>query len=240
MSNSHANLDALLAEWVAGMSLDTIEKTHHVSDVPLRKYAKAKLGDDEYKRLCRQHQSKAWFEDGHPTYNTQAPPTAYKRGVLSGNARKTVQPVGTIMVRYYDRRRKIKGGRPCKHLMGRRYIKIGAIRNGGERNWMPMSQYNWEREHGPVPEGKSLYFRDGNTMHDDCENLMLLTHAEWLAWLREHRPEIDKKRLAAMRRALQENAEIRRRIKAAKAETRRWLRMQSRLEENDDFGMEAA
>ena len=38
----------------------------------------------------------------------------------------------------------------------------------------------WEQAHGPVPDGYVVIFRDGNKLHIDLSNLMLVTRAELL------------------------------------------------------------
>ncbi len=38
----------------------------------------------------------------------------------------------------------------------------------------------WEQAHGPVPDGQVIAFRDGNKLHCEIENLMLVTRSELL------------------------------------------------------------
>jgi HNH endonuclease len=46
--------------------------------------------------------------------------------------------------------------------------------------------YLWEREHGPVPEGFVVAFKDGNKLHCEPENLMLISRAELLVLNAHH------------------------------------------------------
>lgn len=52
-----------------------------------------------------------------------------------------------------------KRGTPYK------FIRIGLAK------WIPLSVYEWEKHHGPVPKGSVVRFRSDDTMNCDIENL---------------------------------------------------------------------
>lgn len=41
--------------------------------------------------------------------------------------------------------------------------------------WMPLHRHIWEAANGPIPKGKKLVFKDGDTMNCDLSNLELLS-----------------------------------------------------------------
>jgi len=58
--------------------------------------------------------------------------------------------------------------------------KVAAEPGAYETNWKRLHILNWEREHGPVPDGYMLTFRDGDRRNVDLDNLELITNAECL------------------------------------------------------------
>ncbi len=47
--------------------------------------------------------------------------------------------------------------------------------------WIPLHTRNWELANGPIPKGYCLWFKDGDTMNCELENLELITRAENLS-----------------------------------------------------------
>ncbi len=83
-------------------------------------------------------------------------PTQFKKG----NQPLNTLPVGTVTVDSYG----------CKK------IKLG------EPNvWQFLHRHVYEAEHGPIPKGHALIFRDGNKLNCALDNLQLLTRAELMA-----------------------------------------------------------
>ncbi|GEL67231.1 HNH endonuclease signature motif containing protein [Marinilactibacillus psychrotolerans] len=52
--------------------------------------------------------------------------------------------------------------------------------------WKLKHKILWEKENGPVPNGKILTFLDGNKLNIDLDNLKLVTRAEHLAMTRQN------------------------------------------------------
>jgi hypothetical protein len=44
--------------------------------------------------------------------------------------------------------------------------------------WIALHTYNWEKINGKVPEGHCLWFKDGNSLNPDPDNMELITRAE--------------------------------------------------------------
>lgn len=44
--------------------------------------------------------------------------------------------------------------------------------------WKFLHIYNWEKEHGPMPAGKTILFLDGNSLNCDIENLRIISRAD--------------------------------------------------------------
>lgn len=45
-------------------------------------------------------------------------------------------------------------------------------------NWKMLHIHQWEQEHGPVPKGKIVVFKDKNPMHTNLANYELITRKE--------------------------------------------------------------
>lgn len=84
--------------------------------------------------------------------------TMFKKGALPANA---------IGVKDGDiRLRKDKSGRVYKYIR----LSLGK--------WIPLHQYNWEKESGKLSKGHCLWFRNGDTMNCEVSNLEVITRAE--------------------------------------------------------------
>ena len=63
---------------------------------------------------------------------------------------------------------------------GYRKVKVSEGGKPGESrfNWKYVHVLEWEKHHGPVPDGHAVCFRDGDKSNCDIDNLVLLTRAE--------------------------------------------------------------
>lgn len=91
--------------------------------------------------------------------------TSFQKGHLPHN---TVNAPGTIRIRSYGTGRKGQVRRNYKI----QYIQIGLA------DWKPLHRYNWEQKYGPIPKDKILWFKDGNFLNADVENLELITRKD--------------------------------------------------------------
>lgn len=98
----------------------------------------------------------------------QDPLSAVRLGHQKG-VFKTVLPVGSIVIRR-------ETGTDKRHQFQVRYIKVRM--DGPPRfRWMQYSRWWWEKNRGPVPTGRIVVRKDGDTLNDDPDNLILGTAA---------------------------------------------------------------
>jgi len=64
---------------------------------------------------------------------------------------------------------------------GYKYIRVS------ESNWQPLHRHVWEKEHGPIPEGLNLVFKDQDRMNCQLSNLELIDNAELMSRNTIHR-----------------------------------------------------
>lgn len=104
------------------------------------------------------------FEKGHVSHNKG------KKGYCAPGAEKGHFKKGNIPLN----RREIGDERVSKD--GYIYVKI---QDGHKNNnWKMKHVINWEKEHGPVPEGHCLIFLDGDKENCEISNLELISRAE--------------------------------------------------------------
>jgi len=67
-----------------------------------------------------------------------------------------------------------------------KYIRLS------EGHWKELHRYNWEKEHGPIPKGFNIVFRDGDSLNCSIENLEIVSNAELMRRNTIHRypPEV--------------------------------------------------
>ena len=61
------------------------------------------------------------------------------------------------------------------------WVKVSEERhtgNGSKVNWKPKQKVLYEAEHGPLPEGMIVTFRDGDNRNFDSDNLLAVTRPE--------------------------------------------------------------
>ncbi|MFR4083903.1 HNH endonuclease signature motif containing protein, partial [Faecalibacillus intestinalis] len=74
-------------------------------------------------------------------------------------------------------------GAERKRSDGYIYVKVSderGVKYSHLINWKPKHILLWEKEYGPIPEGKSLLFLDGNKENVTLDNLALITKAQRL------------------------------------------------------------
>lgn len=57
-------------------------------------------------------------------------------------------------------------------------VKISDERFGGKDNWRMKHRLVWEKENGPIPEGHSVIFGDGDKRNFDIDNLICITKGQ--------------------------------------------------------------
>ena len=115
-----------------------------------------------------------------------SPATEFQRGTIRAGAARRYKPIGSICVNIGRRRvgrGRIRRGKPV------RKIKVKDCGRPNER-WIPYARYLWEKEHGPVPPGYYVAHKDGDSMNDALENLVLVNHREHSKLLLDLRPDI--------------------------------------------------
>ncbi len=115
------------------------------------------------------------FKPGHHSR------TEYKPGQIRGSAARRYAPVGTIRL-WTSRTR--QGRVPRYYVM-----KVDDEPNAAARNWKALAIVNWEKAHGPLPEGWSVIHKDGNNLNDQLENLQAIPRSERLRHARSLKPK---------------------------------------------------
>lgn len=146
----------------------------------------SRITKEQYRQIAIQHLSRGnkltCFKKGHKAWNKNAkgmhlsPATEFKKGHLPANHRE----VGTILV--------------CKGKNGKHYrrIKISG-RDQGKHRWISYAQYLWEKENGPIPDGKLVAHTNGAPMDDRPENLILVDRGGLINLMRKNNPGHRKK-----------------------------------------------
>ena len=97
------------------------------------------------------------------------------------------QPLGTVKVAPNGTRR------------DRFHREIKVSNEKGGKCWKHYARWWWETHRGPVPAGKLVLHRDGNTMNDDPSNFVLGTHADQAFINHDADPEMSERNYRAMR-----------------------------------------
>ncbi|MGB2985049.1 MAG: HNH endonuclease [Phycisphaerae bacterium] len=105
-----------------------------------------------------------------------SPATEFKKGNMRGQAARNWKAVGMVTVRKH---RGVK----------RRYSKV-QDRGCCVQNYIPLAQWTWRRNFGPIPRGCFVVHRNGNSLDDHPDNLMLMDRKHLFAWQRSIRPSI--------------------------------------------------
>lgn len=94
-----------------------------------------------------------WNKGIHFVSGGRSAETQFKKGSKPAN----YQPVGTTRI-----------------VDGYTEIKVAE----GMRQWKSLQRVIWEGQHGPIPKGASIIFKDGNRQNCAIDNLEMLTRAE--------------------------------------------------------------
>lgn len=114
------------------------------------------------------------FDKGHNPWNAgtkglcHGSSTSFKKGNVPGNSR-------ALGYERYDNRKD-----PDKENYV--WVKVAEPNpyTGAKTRFRQKHVVVWEQNHGPVPQGSAVIFRDGNTMNCELGNLELVTRAELL------------------------------------------------------------
>lgn len=171
----------------------------------------AKRGSDEWKAkisatLKGRHNNPAGeFKKGHTPWTTGmkgihlSPATEFKLGHPGGNALQRWRPVQTIVVHTHRHART-------------RWIKIREDGPPGSHKYIPLARHLYATQIGPIPPGCFVVHRNGDSMDDRLDNLLLMDRKHLLAWQRSVRPTLE----ATRKRKAAESQRLRRRIYWAK------------------------
>ena len=107
----------------------------------------------------------------------QSPATEFKKGSLHGAAARKLKGYGAVTIRTH---RKLRT----------RWIKLSG------RGWIPFARHLYERREGPIPEGYFVVHRDGDSLNDELDNLMLMSRKYLTTWLKRIRPKMEARRKA--------------------------------------------
>lgn len=124
-----------------------------------------------------------------------SPATEFQPGRLRGHAARRYRPIGAVVIRRFKRRDGRAGGD-----FRQRWIKVA---DGGRRQdrWVPYARWLWGQHNGPVPAGVHVMHRDGDTLNDAMENLVLVPHGQLVAFIQTLDPSIEKRRRTRASRA---------------------------------------
>ncbi|WP_443945568.1 HNH endonuclease [Pedobacter sp. AW1-32] len=101
--------------------------------------------------------------------------TRFHKGNIPHNC---YDEVGKITIRYDHKER---GGRPYKYIC----LAIG--------DWKPLHTHLWEQEYGKVSKGNCLWFKDGDSLHCELDNLECITRVENVVRNSNHEFPSDKR-----------------------------------------------
>lgn len=132
--------------------------------------------------------------------------TRFEKGLTPWNKGKDFQPGGRSVETRFQPGDLPKNTRQDGDISPRRDTKSGItylyIRVALGK-WVLLQRHVWQQEHGAIPTGMVVVFRDGNTQNCTLENLELITRSELLA-----RNE-NRKKMAASLRATYQKERIR-------------------------------
>lgn len=116
---------------------------------------------------CAERGAEFRFKKGHTPW-TKGLKGLQIKGSEKGWFRKGHVPAGTLS----DGHITIRHNHKERNAAPYKWIRIS------KGKWKMLHVFNWEKKHGPVPKGKIIVFKDGDTMNCDPDNLMDITRAE--------------------------------------------------------------
>jgi predicted Zn-ribbon and HTH transcriptional regulator len=128
-----------------------------------------------------------------------SPATEFKPGNIRGAAARKYRAVGTITIRHDKPPKRLRYRKNAKPGRARRYIKV---RDDGppHRRYEVYARYVYEQNYGPIPPGLVVIHKDGDTMNDDPQNLLLTDYAGSLAHRKALDPCAERVRLKQLRK----------------------------------------
>lgn len=116
---------------------------------------------------------KTVFKKGHQTHNKGKKWSDYAPKESQEKMKQTTFKKGNKPHNAYDSEFGVISVRPND---GKEYQFIKMANS----KWVAYHRYIWEMNKGPIPKGMSIYFKDGNTMNTNIENLKLVDRNELL------------------------------------------------------------
>jgi len=206
----------------SSIPITTLYRTeYHVGYATFKREILKRISEEEYQHIAKQRMAQlnneaTQFKKGHTPWNKDvkglrmSPATEFKKGHLPHNYKK----IGAIYIV------KDKKGTPY------RWIKLKDT-GPREHRRKPYARYVWEGEHGPIPKGGIIRHKDGDSLNDNLDNLMLIDRAE-NARITRRSPKAEANRLKALRKAAKKRWRAYRKKKKEQAEALESLR-QKRL-----------
>lgn len=130
------------------------------------------LGLEVPKELRAERKVMTQIRPGNVSHNKGKKQADYMTPEGIANSKKTTfkkgqLPPNSIGVKDGDIRvRKDKRGVECKFIR----VALGK--------WVALQRFVWEKEHGPIPDGMIIYFKNGNSMNCAIDNLGMMSKAE--------------------------------------------------------------
>lgn len=94
--------------------------------------------------------------------------TQFKPGVRQGIAERNWKPIGAIR----------SDGEGYLRIKVREGKKGEAYGFGNTEIWPLLQRHTWEQHHGPIPDGHTVVFKDGDRANCDIGNLELITRRD--------------------------------------------------------------
>ncbi|MDB5390869.1 MAG: hypothetical protein JWM11_6515 [Planctomycetaceae bacterium] len=121
------------------------------------------------------------------------------------------EPIGTIHIKRRTTRKQVRQ---------QRFIKVSH--HGGYRNrWRPLARYWWEQHVGQIPAGCQVFHRDGDSLNDAPENL-ILTREQRFAQLFAIRSDARDTQRRRQSQAVAKSNRLRAQINATQMRLKAW------------------
>lgn len=121
--------------------------------------------------FMRFHSAKTWMKPGHVPFNKGKKQTDYMTDEAISKTESTRFKKGNVPHNAYEENGVISIRTDVRGVQYQ-WIRIEL----GE--WVPLHVHNWEKEHGTIPDGCCVIFKDGDTMNCTLANLKCITRAE--------------------------------------------------------------
>jgi len=180
----------------------------------------SRLSKEQYRQIAVKRQGRGGIENrfkkGLRPWNKNmkglrlSKSSEFKKGHLPANHHK----VGSVIT--------------CKYKNGKLYrrIKISGI-DQGRHQWIPYAHYLWQKDNGPIPDGKMIAHANGDSMDDGRENLILVDRRGLIDLMRKNNPGQRKKAIRNLKKT------CRRHRKERKAKRAFGLKLKMRKEKRE-------